>query len=232
MGAGPLPELPHKTAGGLQALLMFGAPGAGKGTQSQEISRQLHIPHISTGDILRDAVRKGTEIGRRAQSIMEAGELVPDDLVCAMVERRIAEPDCQRGFILDGFPRSVHQALFLDGLLRAQRRGGVVAVNIRVDQGSLLKRLTGRRTCPKCGTIYNIYSNPPQKAGICDRDGASLIQRDDDTEAAVQTRLREYRRQTRPLIERYRSLGALRDVDGNLEPQAVTAAIIHLLKAS
>ncbi|MGH9355686.1 MAG: adenylate kinase [Terriglobia bacterium] len=211
---------------------MFGAPGAGKGTQSREISRQLCIPHISTGDILRDAVRKGTEIGRRAQSIMEAGELVPDDLVCAMVERRIAEPDCQRGFILDGFPRSVHQALFVDGLLRAQRRGSVLAVNVRVDQESLFKRLTGRRTCPQCGTIYNVYSNPPQKTGICDRDGTPLTRRDDDTDAAVQTRLREYRRQTRPLIERYRSLGALRDVDGNLEPRAVTAAIIHLLKAS
>lgn len=232
MGAGPLPELPHKAAGRLQALLMFGAPGAGKGTQSQEISKRFDIPHISTGDILRDAVRKGTEIGRRAQSIMEAGELVPDDLVCAMVERRIAEPDCQRGFILDGFPRSVHQALFLDGLLRTQGRGSVLAVNIRVDQDSLLKRLTGRRICPKCGTIYNIYFNPPQKEGVCDRDGTSLIQRGDDTEMAVQIRLREYKRQTKPLIDRYRSLGVLRDVDGNLEPRAVTEGIVRLLKAS
>ncbi|MGH9359609.1 MAG: adenylate kinase [Terriglobia bacterium] len=211
---------------------MFGAPGAGKGTQSQEISRRLGIPHISTGDILRDEVRKGTEIGRRAQSIMEAGELVPDDLVCAMVERRIGEPDCQRGFILDGFPRSVHQALFLDGLLRAQGRGSALVVNIRVDQDSLLKRLTGRRMCPGCGTIYNIYFNPPRKTGICDRDETPLAQRRDDTEEAVQTRLREYRRQTKPLIDRYRSLGVLRDVDGNLEPRLVTEAILRLLKAS
>ena len=232
MGAGPLPELPHPDTGRLQALLMFGAPGAGKGTQSQEISKRLGIPHISTGDILREAVRKGTEIGKRAQSIMEAGELVPDDLVCAMVEQRIAEPDCQRGFILDGFPRSVHQALFLDGLLRRQGRGSALVVNIRVDQDFLLKRLTGRRICPACGTIYNIYFNPPRKEGVCDLDGTPLTQRQDDTEAAVHTRLRAYKRQTKPLIDRYRSLGVLREVDGNREPKMVTEAIIRLLKAS
>ncbi len=232
MDAGPLPELPHPSTGRLQALLMFGAPGAGKGTQSQEISKQLGIPHISTGDILRDAVRKGTEVGRRAQSIMEAGELVPDDLVCAMVEQRIAEPDCQGGFILDGFPRSVHQALFLDGLLRGQGRGSVLVVNIRVDQDSLLKRLAGRRMCPACGTIYNIYFNPPHKEGVCNLDGTPLTQRRDDTEPAVQTRLRAYKRQTKPLIDRYRSLGVLREVDGNREPRMVTEAIIRLLKAS
>ncbi len=232
MGAGPLPELSHEIPGRPRPLVMLGAPGAGKGTQSLEISCRLSIPHISTGDILRDAVRRGTEIGRRAQSIMEAGELVPDDLVCAMVERRIAEPDCQRGFILDGFPRSVHQALFLDGLLRAQDRCSALVVNIRVDQDSLFKRLTGRRTCPKCGTIYNVYFKPAREKGVCDRDETPLAQRPDDTEDAVETRLREYRRQTKPLIDRYRSLGVLREVDGNLEPQLVTEEIVRLLKVS
>ncbi len=213
-------------------LVMLGAPGAGKGTQAREIANWLCVPHISTGEMLRDAVERGTVTGKRVRAIMESGALVPDDLVCTIVEQRLSQPDCERGFILDGFPRSVHQALFLDGLLKSTHRGSVRVVNIRVDRDSVLKRLTGRRMCPKCGAIYNIYFNPPRRDSVCDLDGSSLVQRGDDTEEAVGTRLREYERQTKPLIERYRHMGALRAVDGNADPKTVREAIVRVLKAS
>ena len=213
------------------ALLLLGPPGAGKGTQSHGISRKFGIPEISTGEMLREAVRAKTELGNQVKSIMESGELVPDHLVCALVEQRLSQPDCAQGFILDGFPRNLEQARFLDHWLRPQCRFEPLALNIRVDPNLLIKRLTGRRMCPRCRTIYNIYFNPPQKDEICDKDSTPLVQRRDDSEAAIRTRVQEYEAQTKPLLDYYRNSGLLREVDGDSEPPAVTSAILRLLES-
>ena len=148
-----------------QALIFLGAPGAGKGTQAREVSKHFSIPQISTGDMLREAVRNQTSLGLAAKAKMEAGELVPDEVVCGIVEERIGQPDCQGGFILDGFPRTIAQAEFVDRMLQAKGKGNPLVLNIKVDQDLLLKRLTGRRTCAVCGEIYNVYFNPPRGRG-------------------------------------------------------------------
>ena len=158
------------------ALIFLGAPGAGKGTQAREVSKRLSIPQISTGDMLREAVRNQTSLGLAAKAKMDAGELVPDEVVCGIVEERIAQPDCQRGFILDGFPRTIAQAEFVEQMLQAKGKGNPLVFNIDVNQDLLLKRLTGRRTCSVCGNIYNVYFNPPKTEGVCDKDGAKLLQ--------------------------------------------------------
>lgn len=230
MAAGlPLEPTDRKS---FRPLLLMGPPGAGKGTQSRAIGRAFGIPEISTGAMLREAVRRGTPLGLASQSTMEAGCLVSDNVVCGLIELRTAEPDCQRGFIVDGFPRNLPQAVFLDGLLLTRGKPKALALNIRVDRDVLMKRLAGRRECPVCGTAYNVYMSPLQCPGLCDADGADLIQRPDDREEVVQRRLEEYDRQTKPLIERYRSLGLLREVDGNGSPEGVTAAIFSILNGS
>jgi adenylate kinase len=212
-----------------QALIFLGAPGAGKGTQAREVSQQLNIPQISTGDILREAVKKQTSLGLAAKAKMDAGELVPDEVVCGIVEERIDEPDCQKGFILDGFPRTIGQAEFVDRMLQTKGRGNPLVLNIRVDHDVLLKRLTGRRTCSLCGEIYNIHFNPPKVEGVCDKDGGKLLQRADDNEETIRQRLLAYEKQTRPLIDYYRSKRLLRDVNGNREPGLITEEILVLL---
>src|SRR5208282_5841666 len=150
------------------ALIFLGAPGAGKGTQAREVAKYFGIPQISTGDILRDAVKGQTPLGLAAKAKMEAGELVPDEVVCGIVEQRIGQPDCQRGFILDGFPRTIAQAEFVDRMLQANGRGNPHVLDIKVDRNLLLKRLTGRRTCSLCGEIYNVFFSPPKVEGVCD----------------------------------------------------------------
>jgi len=208
------------------ALIFLGAPGAGKGTQAREVAKGLAIPQISTGDMLRDAVKKQTPLGMAAKAKMEAGALVPDEVVCGIVEERVSEPDCQKGFILDGFPRTIAQAEFVGRMLTSKGWGKPQVLDIEVDEDTLLKRLTGRRTCASCGEIYNIYFHPPKVEGICDKDGAKLLQRADDNEATIRQRLEAYRLQTAPLIDYYRRQGVLMTVDGNREPAAIAKELL------
>ena len=214
-------------------IIMLGVPGAGKGTQAKLISRQYGIPQISTGDILRDNVARGTELGRQAKEIMERGELVPDKLVEDMVADRLRRSDCERGFILDGFPRTVAQAHWLGGYLEQRLFGGrrmpPVVINIQLGYNQLLQRLTGRRSCPTCGRIYNVYSQPPRVEGICDVDGTPLIQRKDDKEEVIAERLSSYERQTLPLVDYYRSQGNLHVIDGSLPAEQVTSKIFAVI---
>jgi adenylate kinase len=215
-----------------QALIILGAPGAGKGTQAREISKAFNIPHISTGDMLREAVKKGTALGLEAKKRMEAGGLVPDEVVCGIVEERVGQPDCSKGFILDGFPRDIAQAQFVDSMLERKERGNPLGVNIRVDEDVLLKRLTGRRTCPVCGEIYNIYFNPPRQDGVCDKDGGKLLERADDNEATIRERLVAYNKQTSPVIDYYRKKKLLHEVNGNLEPDQIARNLITYLRSA
>jgi adenylate kinase len=212
-----------------QALIFLGAPGAGKGTQAREVSKHFSIPQISTGDMLREAVRNGTPMGLAAKVKMEAGELVPDEVVCGIVEERIGQPDCRKGFILDGFPRDIAQAEFVRRVLLAKGRGNPLVIDIKVDQDLLLKRLTGRRTCALCGEIYNIYFNPPRAEGVCDNDGGKLLQRADDSEETIRQRLVAYEKQTSPLIEYYRAKGLLHEMDGNRKPEVIAEELIEFL---
>jgi adenylate kinase len=211
-------------------LIFLGAPGAGKGTQAREVAKEFGIPQISTGDMLRDAVKKQTVLGLAAKAKMEAGELVPDEVVCGIVAERTAEPDCQNGFILDGFPRTIAQAQFVDQMLAAKGLGRPQVLDIEVDEDLLLKRLTGRQTCSICGEIYNIYFNPPKVAGICDKDGGKLLHRADDNETSIRQRLEAYHHQTQPLIQYYRGLGVLFPVDGNKEAGVIAKAVVDLLE--
>jgi adenylate kinase len=208
-------------------ILLLGAPGVGKGTQAKELVRLWGIPQISTGDLLRANVSKGTELGKVAKEIMGRGELVPDSLVNEMVAVRMMQPDTVDGYILDGFPRTLPQAGWLDGRLAAQALSlPVVAVSIHVDYNQLLRRITGRRNCPVCQTIYNVYGNPPKVAGICDIEGAALVQRADDTEQVFAERMRAYEALTAPVVEHYRSLGRFAEVDGDRPIAEVAAGII------
>jgi adenylate kinase len=218
-------ELSRKTVPG--PILLLGAPGVGKGTQAKELIKIWDIPQISTGDLLRANVAQGTELGKVAQEIMDRGELVPDSLVNEMVAVRLKKPDTVNGFILDGFPRTLGQADWLDGRLSAQSNClPVVAVSIQVDYNQLLRRITGRRNCPVCQTIYNVYMKPAVVEGICDVEGAALVQRADDTEEAFTERMRVYAAQTAPVVEHYRGLGRFAEVDGDRAIDVVAAGII------
>ncbi len=211
------------------ALIFLGAPGAGKGTQAREVAKYFSIPQISTGDILRDAVKRQTALGLAAKAKMEAGALVPDEVVCGIVEERVNEPDCQNGFILDGFPRTIAQAEFVDRMLAAKGHGRPQVLDIEVDEELLLKRLTGRRTCSVCGEIYNIYFNPPKADEVCNNVGGKLLHRADDNEVTIRQRLEAYHQQTTPLIDYYRRQGVLLTVDGNKEPEAIAKGLVEFL---
>ncbi len=213
-------------------IIVLGAPGAGKGTQAKQIAERYGIPQISTGDILRN---KMAELGKEAKD-MNTGKLVSDELVNGLVAERLGQPDCQRGFILDGFPRTVAQAEWLDRELVARGFSGshlpVVVINMAVSYNQLLQRLTGRRTCPVDGKIYNIYFQPPKKEGKCDFCGAELVQRKDDKEEVISERLKSYERQTLPLVEYYRRQGSLRQVNGELPVEQVAAEVFQLIEGS
>jgi adenylate kinase len=213
-------------------VILLGPPGAGKGTQAKLMVGRYGIPQVSTGDLLRENVAAGTTLGKQAKAIMERGELVPDDVVVAMVKERLERPDCRRGFILDGFPRTVAQAEWVDNFLKQQPHGWprLVVVNMQVDYNQLLRRLTGRRSCPTCGRIYNIYFQPPRVAGICDVDGSALITRKDDREEVVSERLKAYEKQTLPLVDYYRQRGRLVEVDGDRPVDDVTTAIFRAIE--
>jgi adenylate kinase len=212
-------------------ILLLGAPGVGKGTQAKELVKLWGIPQVSTGDLLRANVSQGTPLGIIARETMERGELVPDSLVNEMVAARLIEPDTVRGYILDGFPRTLPQAGWLDGRLAAQQLAlPVVAVSIAVDYNQLLRRITGRRNCPVCQTIYNVYSNPPKVDEICDIEGAALVQRADDTEQVFAERMRSYEALTTPVIEHYRALGRFAEVDGDRPIGEVAAGIVYAVE--
>jgi len=211
-------------------VLLLGAPGVGKGTQAKALMAAWGIPQISTGDILRANISKGTPLGKMAKSIVDQGKFVSDDLVNQMVADRLSQPDTRRGYILDGFPRTLNQASWLDGQLGADSTAlPVVAISIVVDYESLLHRITGRRICP-AGHIYNIYSNPPAVPGICDADALALVQRPDDSEGVFTERMKTFESQTAPVIEHYRKQGRFEEIDGDHPVEGVTAAIKAALK--
>jgi adenylate kinase len=206
-------------------VLLLGAPGVGKGTQAKRLMDEFGIPQISTGDLLREHRRNHTPLGMMADELMATGQLVPDDLVNQMVATRLTEPDTGRGYILDGFPRTLNQAEWLDGQL-ANSTLPVVAVSIVVPERILLERITGRLTCPVCGTIYNRYSEPPNAADICDREGAKLVQRADDTEPVFYERMKAFEAKTAAVIEYYRAQDSrFAEVDGNLPVDEVMQSI-------
>jgi adenylate kinase len=208
-------------------ILLLGAPGAGKGTQAKELLKIWSIPQISTGDLLRANVSQNTPLGQTAKAIIGRGDLVPDTLVNDMVAERLKQKDTAKGYILDGFPRTLGQADWLDERLGAQAKSlPVVAVMIQVDYNQLLRRITGRRNCPVCQTIYNVYVNPPKQDGICDVEGASLTQRADDTEEIFQERMRAYEALTAPVVEHYRALGRFSEVDGDQPIREIAAGIV------
>lgn len=213
-------------------VLLLGAPGGGKGTQAQLLMADFGIPQISTGDILRDNIARETELGKVAKGLMDKGQLVPDELVNDMVGSRLSQPDVERGYILDGYPRTLGQAEWLDAYLASAKAGvaPLVAINIRVDEQELLRRITGRRICPVCKTIYNIYTKPPKQEGICDNDGSPLQHRSDDTEEAFAERMKAYNSLTAPVIEHYSKQGRFREVDGGQSMEQVTATIESALK--
>ena len=210
-------------------LILLGPPGAGKGTQAKLLARDLQIPHISTGDMFRDHKARGTEIGQRVQAIMDAGGLVTDDITNAMVKDRLARPDVARGFILDGYPRTAAQAEYLDQLLVASGRKIDRALSYEIAQELLVDRMSGRRSCPSCGAVYHVTANPPKVAGTCDREGAALVQRDDDKAETVSRRLREYEAKTEPLKRYYQDRGSLAEVPGTGTPDAVLATALRVL---
>jgi len=213
------------------AVIMFGSPGSGKGTQSKYLVEWLGIPQISTGDMLRDHIRRGTGIGQSIRALMRSGTLVPDELVNRLVEARIAEPDCKTGFILDGYPRTTAQAKEMLRML-ADAGAEEVVIHLVVDYNIIIARMNGRRVCPKCGTLYNSVSRPPRTEGICDLDGEKLVVREDDSEPVVRERLAQYEAQTRPVIEYFRNSGArLFEVDASKDrPEVVFGRIQGLLE--
>jgi adenylate kinase len=192
----------------------LGPPGAGKGTQARELAREWDVPQIATGDMLRDAVKAGTPLGREAKTYMDRGELVPDSVIVAMVGERLAEPDAADGYILDGFPRTVPQAEALAQLLKDRGQALDRVIYFDVSEGEILRRMTGRRVCRACGETFHVVFAPPSRAGVCDRCGGELYQREDDSEATVRRRLDVYARQTAPLLEYYRDRGLLATVAG------------------
>lgn len=218
-------------AGGLgRAVIFLGPPGAGKGTQAKQIAMHYSVPHLSTGDMFRELVAQDTPLGKRAKPIMDRGDLVPDDIVLEMVAERVSRPDTARGFVLDGFPRTLPQAEKLDEILQARSWGQPLVVHFVVDAAQLVRRLTGRRICAVGGEIYNIYDQPPKVEGRCDNDGGQLIHRADDRKEVIVERLAAYQEQTRPLVDYYRSQGVLVDVDGMQPPAAVTAKVLEILE--
>lgn len=207
-------------------LILLGAPGAGKGTQAELICQRLHIPAISTGNILREALKSGTELGQKTKTFMDAGNLVPDDVVIDMLKERIAQPDCKDGFILDGFPRTIPQAEALDAM-------GVVidrVIDIEVPDEKIVTRMSGRRVCEKCGASYHLVYNPPKVEGVCDKCAGALVQRKDDNAETVRDRLTVYHNQTEPLKSYYAAQGKLFEVNGDRDVEVISADILKELE--
>jgi len=213
----------------LMNIILMGLPGAGKGTQASEIIKKYPIPHISTGDMFRAAIKNDTALGREAKSFMDKGELVPDEVTIGIVKERLAEEDAKKGFLLDGFPRTVEQAEALNGIMADSGRKIEAVVNIEVQEEELMNRLTGRRVCEVCGTAYHLVFNPPKVEGICDLDGGKLYQREDDNPETVANRLSVNIKQTQPLLDFYRNEGVLKNIDGSRDIKDVTADVESIL---
>ncbi len=212
-------------------LIMLGAPGAGKGTQAKKIAEKYNIPHISTGDIFRANIKNGTELGQKAKTYMDQGLLVPDELVVDLVMDRFAQPDCENGYVLDGFPRTIPQAEALDAALEKAGAKIDYAINVEVPDENIIRRMSGRRACAACGATYHLVHIPPKKEGVCDTCGKELILRDDDKPETVKKRLDVYHEQTQPLIDYYTEKGALVEVDGTVDMEDVFNAIVKILGA-
>ena len=227
-----------KSKAAIGVIILVGAPGSGKGTQAKRIAQMLGVPQISTGDLLRENVARGTDLGMAAKTVMARGELVSDDLVCNMVRERLMQPDCQRGYILDGFPRTAAQAGWLDALLEAElfdksraTRAWPIVVRLDVDYNQLLLRITGRRSCPTCGRIYNVHFQPPRVDEQCDEVHATkLVTRNDDRLEVIQPRKTAYQEQTRPVADYYQRTGRLISVNGDLPMDDVTDQIYRILE--
>ncbi|SDC51075.1 Adenylate kinase [Pelagirhabdus alkalitolerans] len=212
-------------------LILMGLPGAGKGTQAEKIVEKYQIPHISTGDMFRSAIKEETELGQKAKSYMDQGELVPDEVTIGIVRERLSKPDCQKGFLLDGFPRTIAQAEALESLLDELESPLDYVLHVDVPQDKLVDRLTGRRICPECGATYHVMYNPPKVDGKCDHDGAELIQRDDDRAETVSKRLEVNVEQAQPLLDFYQDKGYLQAVDGDQDIDQVFEVIDEKLQA-
>lgn len=210
-------------------MILLGPPGAGKGSQAQNLSAALSVPHISTGDIFRANIKEGTELGKQVKTIIDAGGLVPDELTVRIVEDRLAQSDCTNGFILDGFPRTIPQAEQLDALLERQGKTVEIVINLLCPDEVIVGRMSGRRMC-SCGRTYHTKSNPPRVTGICDADGNALYIREDDKEETVRNRLETYHRQTEPLIAHYTRQDVVRDIDGTLSIADTTDTILAAVR--
>jgi len=213
-------------------LILLGPPGAGKGTQAQMIVERYHIPQVSTGDILRKAVKEGTPLGKKTKAFMDQGQLVPDEVVIGIIDERLRTSDCNSGFILDGFPRTIAQAEALQSILAKMGKSIDHVINIEVDTEELVRRLTGRRTCKNCGAMFHILFHPPKVEGICDRCGGTLYQREDDKEKTIRIRLNEYQRQTAPLIQYYQLKKYLRSIQGVGGQEEIFERIVRLLNTT
>ncbi|MCI7331856.1 MAG: adenylate kinase [Selenomonadaceae bacterium] len=211
-------------------ILLMGPPGAGKGTQAAELVKAFQIPHISTGDMFRAAIKEGTEMGKQAKSYIDKGQLVPDEVTIGIVRDRLGQDDCKKGFILDGFPRTVEQADALTGILRDLGLSLTRVLNINVPASDLIERAVGRRICKKCGATYHTKFNPPKKEGICDECGSELFQRADDNAETMKNRLSVYEASTKPLIDYYKKAGLYTEVDGRQAIDKVTADLIKVLQ--
>lgn len=212
-------------------IIMLGAPGAGKGTQAKKIAEKYQIPHISTGDIFRANIKEGTELGMKAKQFMDQGLLVPDEVTIGMLLDRIHKDDCEKGYVLDGFPRTIPQAESLTKALDGMNEKIDYAIDVDVPDSNIVNRMSGRRACLTCGATYHVEFAPPKKEGICDVCGAELVLRDDDKPETVQKRLSVYHEQTQPLIEYYKKAGVLASVDGTQEMNAVFQSIVDILGA-
>lgn len=210
----------------MMKLVIFGPPSAGKGTQAQKLSKRYGIPHVATGDLLREHVAKKTPIGVKVKEILDAGKLGPDDLIVQMIKERVSQPDCRNGYLLDGFPRTMNQARELEKMTDID-----LVLNIVVDPEVLVERAVGRRICPRCAAVYHVRFNPPKNDGICDKCGTPLIQRDDDREETIMRRLKVYQEQTAPLIEYYRSKGKLVDIDGSRGIEGVFEQLVEAVES-
>ncbi len=212
-------------------IIMLGAPGAGKGTQAKLISEKFGIPHISTGDIFRANIKEGTELGKEAKEYMDKGQLVPDELTVRILLDRVEKDDCRNGYVLDGFPRTIPQAQVLDNEVAKLGEKIDFAIDVEVPDENIIRRMGGRRACPKCGATYHVEHIPPKKEGICDACGENLVLRDDDKPETVKNRLEVYHKQTQPLIDHYSKQNILRTVDGTADMQDVFDSIVRLLEA-
>ncbi|KAA2277305.1 adenylate kinase [Staphylococcus haemolyticus] len=210
-------------------IILMGLPGAGKGTQASEIVKKFPIPHISTGDMFRKAIKDETDLGKEAKSYMDRGELVPDEVTVGIVKERISEDDAKKGFLLDGFPRTIDQAEALNDIMSELDRNIDAVINIEVPEEELMNRLTGRRICEKCGTTYHLVFNPPKVDGICDIDGGKLYQREDDNPETVSNRLNVNVKQSKPILEYYNEKGVLKNIDGAKDIDDVTKDVIDIL---